>query len=142
MKRLLLACGIALAFGAVLTGTALAISSTINSKAQLSADKTSAFASGTIICSAGSTASVTVIITQSSGKTDTTGSGNSDDITCTGMVQPWTATVPVNLSGEAFKSGPAVVLYQASACTVSTDPSIPPFCENTSLATTGIHLQK
>ena len=100
-------------FSLALGGTAsAAVSSlTLNSKATLSASKTSAVATGTIVCPSGTEARVTVVITQTSGRTETAAQGTTE-VTCTGQVQSWSVTSNVVI-GSAFKAGPATALFNA-----------------------------
>ena len=84
---------------------------TLDSKARLSASKTSAVATGTIVCTAGNEVEVVVVITQTSGRTETAGQGR-QTLTCTGAVQTWAVTTNVVI-GTAFKPGPANALFAA-----------------------------
>jgi hypothetical protein len=113
VKRALLLVALVLTLTLALHGTASAavMSLTLAAKAQLSASKTSAVATGTIVCPEGSTAKVTVVITQTSGRTETASQGTTE-VTCTGAVQTWAVTSNVVI-GAAFKAGPATALFNA-----------------------------
>lgn len=114
MKRLLLLFAIVATLGVASVSPALATvaSITLDPKADLSDTKISVVATGTIVCDAGMSVDITVIIIQSSGKTDSTGTGIGTEA-CTGQVQTWSATVNV-LLGTGFKHGPAVALFGAT----------------------------
>jgi hypothetical protein len=96
-----------LVLAGVMSGTASAsVSSlTLDSKAQLSSSKTSAVATGTIVCTAGDSVDVTVAILQSSGKVSALSQGDAT-ITCSGQVQAWAVTTNV-ITGSGLKDGPA-----------------------------------
>src|SRR5712691_711732 len=98
MKRLIVLASMALTLTVALSGTASAsVSSlTLDSKAQLSATKTQAVATGTIVCNAGDSVDISVIIQQSSGKVDAASTGDAT-VTCTGQVQAWAVTTSVVL---------------------------------------------
>lgn len=114
MKRLVVLTGMVLALGLAVPGTASASASslTLDPKADLSAGKTSAVATGTIVCTAGDEVLVEVEVLQSSGKLDAAGVGSATIFVCSGQVQTWAATVDV-VVGAAFKHGPATALFLA-----------------------------
>jgi hypothetical protein len=114
MKRLLLLLALVVTLGIASFSpvSATVASVTLDPKADLSDSRISAVATGTIVCDAGMSVDITVIIIQSSGKTDSTGTGTGTEI-CTGQVQTWSATVNVLLGAE-FKHGPAVALFAAT----------------------------
>ena len=120
MKRLALLAGLALALVVALGGTASAAvnNPTLNPKAALSASKTAAVATGTIVCTAGDEVEVTVIIQQASGGTNAAAEGTGK-VLCSGQVQVWAVTADVQL-GAGFKKGPAVALLGASDLTDNT----------------------
>jgi hypothetical protein len=121
MKRLVVLTSTALVFGfALLGGTAWAsVSSlTLDSKAQLSATKTQATATGTVVCTAGDSVDITVVILQSSGQVDAASQGTAT-ITCTGQVQAWAVTTDVVI-GSSFKKGPATAIFAATDTTDNT----------------------
>ena len=113
MKRLISVVALVLVFSITLFGTASAAvnSISLDDRGDLSASKTAIVVSGTINCTVGHDVNIQVIITQSSGKVDATGTGTVD-IVCSGLIQTWSATVNV-LIGEAFKKGPAIALFGA-----------------------------
>lgn len=113
MKRLMVLIGMVLTLSLALYGTATAsVSSlTLNQKADLAASKTAVVVSGTIVCAAGDSANISVVITQSSGQVDAAGSGDAT-VVCSGTVQSWSATVQVVI-GAAFKHGPATAIFSA-----------------------------
>src|SRR5215470_6986805 len=84
--------GFVAALGLVASGSASGeISSfTVDSRATLSADRAGATVTGTITCTEGDAASVSVNIVQVVGRKLTTASG-STEISCTGAVQGWSA---------------------------------------------------
>jgi hypothetical protein len=114
---LLLLAGLALALVVALGGTASATAGlpTLDPKATLSASKTAAVATGTIVCTAGDEVEVTVIIQQSSGGTNAAAQGTGS-VLCSGQVQTWAVTAEVQL-GAGFKKGPAVALLGAQDLT-------------------------
>lgn len=122
MKRILSSLGlVAILFFAV-NGTALgAVSSlSLDSKAYLSDSKTSAVATGTVICTAGNSADITVVVVQSSGKVDGAASGT-QTVLCSGLVQAYSVTVHVAV-GSSLKKGPAVAVFSAVD---QGDPNVP-----------------
>jgi hypothetical protein len=137
MQRLLLGCVLASIFAFAINAVASADtqSLTIDPKASLSGSKTAVTVTGTIVCDAGDTGSVTVIVQQSSGKTDAVGTGTTGDFSCTGQVQNWSAVVNV-LLGTNFKNGPALALFGAS-----TTPSGGGSPSSSPLQNAGIHIQ-
>ncbi len=112
-KRMTLLVALVLTLTLALHGTAsAAVSSlTLDAKARL-LSKTSAVATGTIVCPLGNEATVRVVITQASGRTESAGQGETT-ITCTGAVKTWAVTTNVVI-GTAFKSGPAIAIFNAS----------------------------
>ena len=113
MKRLIVLAGAIAVLASVSGGTASAsvASLTLDSKAQLSATKTQAAATGTIVCTAGDSIDVTVAILQSSGKTSALAQGTAT-ITCSGQVQAWAVTTSV-IVGSSLKNGPANAVFTA-----------------------------
>ena len=120
MKRFALLAVLVAALSIGLAGTASAFVSSLNAdaKADLSASKTEAVVTGTIVCTAGDVVNVGAAIVQSSGKVDALAAG-STTITCTGGVQTFAVTTTVVL-GSALKHGPAVVIVGAFDTTDST----------------------
>jgi hypothetical protein len=113
MKRFLSSLGLVAILFFAANGPALAdVSSlTLNSKVYLSDSKTSATATGTIVCPIGNSVDVTVVVVQSSGQVDGAATG-SDTVICTGQVQDYSVTVPVAI-GSSLKKGPAVAVFSA-----------------------------
>lgn len=97
------------------TTSAFITSLTLDSKADLSASKSSVVVTGTIICSPDmmttEDADISVVVTQASGQVEVAGSGETT-VDCSGTVQVWSATVNV-VTGPAFKHGPAVAIFSA-----------------------------
>lgn len=133
MKTFALAAGLALAIVLTLATVASAsISSlTLNSQASLTPDKTAVHVSGTVICTAGNDVAISLIVTQTSGKVASTGTGAAS-VTCSGLIQNWSGTVTL-LTGTKFKNGPATGIFAGSD---STDGTSFPF------ATTSLHIGK
>lgn len=115
MKRVLAAFAVVVALSLSMLGTAIASVSVIlaEGRGDLSDDKQSIVVSGSIICTDGNTVSVSVIVAQTSGKTSSTGTGSSGDLTCTGAAQPWVAIVTSVSGGTEFKHGPASLIFGA-----------------------------
>jgi hypothetical protein len=126
MRRLLFSViGLAVALAMATAGTALASvsSASADGTALLSASKIDATVTGTTVCTTGDTFSVSVIIQQTSGQTNTVGQGTAAGGTCTGTVQAWSVTASVFV-GTSYKHGPASVLFEVSDSTDNTNSGI------------------
>jgi hypothetical protein len=83
--------------------------------AHLSAGNTVAVVTGSVLCTAGDTLSVSAVIVQTRGKANITGSGLVSGLTCLGVAQ--TFAVPVDILiplNGAFKKGPASAIIGVS----------------------------
>jgi hypothetical protein len=111
MKRVLVlvGLGLVLVLSLAVHGTASAASSfSVNPKGDLSATKTDAVVTGTIICTSGTQASVQVTLLQTSGQVESGGTGFTT-VSCSGQMQTWALTVSVSV-GSPLKHGPATVI--------------------------------
>lgn len=98
-----------LAASVTVTGSASAVVAAIDGDDTviLSDTKTSATASGTVVCTAGNQVNIQVNVIQTSAGVDAVSLGSSD-ITCTGQVQTWSVTTNIVI-GSRFKRGPATL---------------------------------
>jgi hypothetical protein len=112
MKRAFLQCLVVLGLSLSMLGTASAqvFSVSLDSKASLSPTKTSGLATGTIFCTRGEVLNINIVIFQTSGKINATGTG-SRSIICGEGVQSWTVQFDL-LDGTSFKHGPASALVR------------------------------
>ena len=119
--RLVLVAFVALALASV-AGTAFAAVTTltVNNRATLTNDRTSAVISGRIQCAIGEGVTLNVFINQTLNGNLVTGSGTGTQIVCDGTLQEWQVTAPGFLG---WKAGPAIVNVQAYPF-----PICNPFC--------------
>jgi len=111
---------IALAAFMMVGGAAFADTSSvgIDPTGVLSANRASATLTGTAVCTAGDTATLTVHIYQSVGRLINIGIGDVSPFTCSGNSGTWSAVVNA-IPGLTFQPGPATVVVR-SVTTVTT----------------------
>ena len=123
MKAIRLALSAVVAVALASAAFATVQSESIDPRGTITPDKTDVIVTGTVVCTDSTVdgASVAVILLQTSGGTNTTGTGSSDPFTCSGTVQAWTVVVPV-VNGTNWKPGPASAIFAASDASGSGTP--------------------
>ena len=100
-------------------------STSVDSKALITADGTAVNVTGFIVCSSPDTFDVTAIVLQTHAGTSTTAAGSAGPTACTGAPQPYAvvATVLIPANGQ-LKPGPANLLLQSSTSSGGSGPLI------------------